>query len=107
MRFKLKIPRHRAKYSGSKEVERKSPPPRMGTVEELEHDFVEFLAPQIPADVARREFAVLWDESNGALLEQVGNAQDDQYTSLLTAMHARYLARYGDPADGGSGRGGS
>ncbi|CAM2153748.1 conserved protein of unknown function [Pararobbsia alpina] len=77
----------------------------MRTTAEIEYDFVALLAGQLPAEVARREFEVLWDESNRALVATLGTAEGEAYLSLLKDMHIQFVKRYGDPARGGAGRG--
>ena len=74
---------------------------------EIEFDFVALLASRLPAEVARREFEILWDESNTALIAQLGTADSEHYLTLLRGMHERFVAAYGDPASAGSGRRGS
>ena len=74
------------------------------TPEEIEFDFVALLTSRLPAEVARREFEILWDESNTALIAQLGTADGEHYLDLLRGMHARFVDLYGDPASGGSGR---
>lgn len=77
----------------------------MRTPAEIEYDFVALLAGQLPAEVARREFDVLWDESNRALVATLGTAEGEHYLALLKGMHTRFIKRYGDSARGGAGRG--
>ncbi len=79
---------------------------RARTPAEIEYDFIELLASRLPTDVAKREFEILWDESNAALIARLGTAEGEHYLDLLRAMHARFVALYGDPARGGSGRSG-
>jgi len=77
----------------------------MRTTAEIEYDFGALLAGQLPPEVARREFEVLWDESNRALVATLGTAQGDDYLALLKAMHAQFVEHYGEPSAGGDGRG--
>jgi hypothetical protein len=77
----------------------------MRSIAEIQYDFVALLAGELPAEVAHREFEVLWDESNRALIATLGTAQGDHYLALLKDMHMQFVKRFGDPARGGAGRG--
>ena len=77
----------------------------MRSIAEIQYDFVALLAGELPVEVAQREFEVLWDESNRALIATLGTAQGDHYLALLKDMHAQFIRRFGDPARSGAGRG--
>ncbi|MEJ0004235.1 MAG: hypothetical protein WDN30_13040 [Pararobbsia sp.] len=58
---------------------------RARTPAEIEYDFIELLASRLPTDVAKREFEILWDESNAALIARLGTAEGEHYLDLLRA----------------------